>query len=92
MMKNLKSKLVAAAMLIGLGSAMLSQAAPGRFANKTWGKRTSGVYVDLTGHSTDEYSCTGSSGVCTAVYPTTQNPNTDASNPISIQPGVFSGL
>ncbi|TWR26781.1 hypothetical protein FPZ42_07015 [Mucilaginibacter achroorhodeus] len=89
-MKNLKFKLAAAALVLGIGSALATASNP--FANKTWGRQSNGVYVDLTGHSPDEYNCTASSSVCTAIYPATQNPNTNPANPISIQQGAFSGL
>ena len=91
-MKNLKSKLAAMAMILGLGSALVTSAAPRNMANKTWGHRANGTYVDLTGKTEDDYDCTGSTNVCTAVYPSTQDPNSDPANPISTIPGQFSGL
>lgn len=88
-MKNLKFKLAAAALVLGIGSAM---ATANNFANKTWGRQSNGTYVDLTGHTPDEYRCDDSSNICTAVYPATQNPNVNPNNPISVVQGTFSGL
>lgn len=90
-MKNLKSAFVAAAMILGLGSALLTNAAP-RPDTKTWGHRTDGSYVDLTGEDPADYRCTGSTQICKAVYPASQDPNTNPANPISLVAGVFSGL
>jgi hypothetical protein len=89
-MKNLKVKMSMLAVVIGFAGAFASSA-HGSFANKTWGRESSGLYVDVTGQNQGtDYNCTGSSGICTAVYPATQNPNSNPNNPISTTPGVFS--
>jgi hypothetical protein len=91
-MKNLKSAFVAAAMIVGLGSALLTSAAPRNPDTKTWGHRTDGSYVDLTGENPADYRCSESPNICKAVYPATQNPNSNPASPISTVPGNFSGL
>ncbi|MES2063577.1 MAG: DUF6520 family protein [Bacteroidota bacterium] len=89
-MKNLRLKLAVAALVLGLGSAMATT--HHAFANKSWGHRTDGSYVDLTGVNPNRYSCAESEETCIAVYPATQNPNTNPANPVSIIFGTFSGL
>jgi hypothetical protein len=91
MMKSLKVSLSALAILLGLGSALLTSAAP-HFSNKTWGRDPlTGVYTEVTGqHQGSDYTCKSAITVCTAVYPATQNPNADPSNPISTVLGDFS--
>ncbi|WP_219124113.1 hypothetical protein [Mucilaginibacter sp. 21P] len=84
--------MAAVAMILGVGSALISAAAPSHFANKVWGHRSDGSYVDLTGKTPADYSCTSSSAVCTATYPQNQNPNVNPANPISTTSGTFSGL
>jgi hypothetical protein len=91
-MKNFKLTLSVAALALGLGSAVMTSAAPSGFANKSWGHRADGSYVDLTGVNPNTYSCSESDNICIAVYPSTQNPNTNPANPVSTLPGTFSGL
>ncbi|QHS56557.1 hypothetical protein GWR56_13770 [Mucilaginibacter sp. 14171R-50] len=91
-MKNLKSTFAAAALILGLGSALLTSAATQQPGTKTWGHRTDGSYVDLTGENPADYRCTGSMQICKAVYPDTQDPNVNPANPISTVAGEFSGL
>lgn len=89
-MKNLKVKLSAMAVILGLGAA-LATAAPASFSNKAWGKLSNGTYLDVTGQQQGtDYNCTASAAICTAVYPATQNPNVNPANPISTVAGTFS--
>ncbi len=79
------------AVVLGLGSALVTSAAPKPFANKTWGKLSTGAYIDITGeHQGTDYQCTSSTNTCTAVYPATQNPNSNPANPLSTVSGTFS--
>nr|WP_067055224.1 hypothetical protein [Mucilaginibacter sp. L294] len=91
-MKNLKSTFAVFALVLGLGSALLTSAAPRHLNTKIWGHRTDGSYVDLTGEDPADYRCTGTTQICKAEYPDTQNPNANPANPISTVAGVFSGL
>jgi hypothetical protein len=90
-MKKLKVSLAAMAVVLGLGSALVTSAAPKPFANKTWGKLANGTYVDVTGQTQGiQYDCTGVTGTCTATYPAAQNPNSNPASPLSIVAGTFS--
>jgi len=89
-MKNLKVKLSALAIILGLGAAFAS-ASPHAFANKKWALLSDGNYLDVTGQvKGSDYQCDNSSHTCTAVYPATQNPNVNPANPISQEIGTFS--
>ncbi|RFZ85114.1 hypothetical protein DYU05_05795 [Mucilaginibacter terrenus] len=97
MMKNLKLKMAALALLIGSGAAFASvNHKP--VLNKRWGlDRSSGQYVDVTGKMVGiGYECTGTSETCTAEFPSDVNPNNQAgdSHPgtvagTNIEPGIF---
>ena len=82
-MKRIKINLALIAVLLGAGAAFAANSH--NRSNITWGKLSNGTYV--IADSNDK--CTSSSGLCEAVYPAGQDPNTDPSNPISTVPGVF---
>jgi hypothetical protein len=96
-MKNLKVKMAAMALLIGTGAAFAS-VAPKAFTNKKWGlDRATGLYIDVTGETKGVgYSCTGVSETCTAQFPSDVDPNNQAGDAhpgtvagTNIEPGVF---
>ncbi|GAA4326212.1 hypothetical protein GCM10023149_28880 [Mucilaginibacter gynuensis] len=94
-MKKLSIRFALAAAILGIGSAYAGNA--NHFAVKKWGlDRSTGLYVDVTTASPSTYSCTGSSGVCTATYDSDVNPNNQAgdthpgtADPITIVNGTF---
>jgi hypothetical protein len=97
-MKKLKVSFLALAALLG-SAAAFATTAHRPFTNKTWGlDRSSGLYIDVTGQiKGDGYTCTASSGTCTADYPSDVNPNDQAHDAhpgtvagTNIQLGVFS--
>lgn len=97
MMKNLKIKLAILAILMGVSAAFAT--APHRaFANQKWGRdAATGLYLNITGQSKGiDYTCTGSSAVCTAVYPQGVDPNDQdhdaypgTAAPVSTELGAF---
>jgi hypothetical protein len=89
-MKSLKVKLAMLAMVIGLGSAFAT-VKHHALSDRKWSRdASSGQYQDITGQTQGiEYDCDLASSVCTATYPEGQNPNSDASNPVSVETGVF---
>jgi hypothetical protein len=82
-MKRIKMNLAVIAVLLGTGAAFASKAP--RQDNIAWGKLSNGTYVVADANDT----CTGASGLCKAVYPSGQDPNSDPSNPISTTAGAF---
>ena len=96
-MKKLKISMTALAVILGIGSA-LAATSYRPFTNKTWGlNRATGLYVDVTGQiKGSDYTCSISSGTCTADFPSDVNPNDQANDAhpgtvmgTNIQTGVF---
>ncbi|OCX54303.1 hypothetical protein BEL04_08575 [Mucilaginibacter sp. PPCGB 2223] len=89
-MKNLKVKLAALAMVIGLGSAFATVKHVA-LSDRKWSYDASlDQYTDITGQQKGiNYDCDEASSVCTATYPQAQDPNQDDSNPVSVETGVF---
>jgi hypothetical protein len=91
-MKNLKSKMAAVAILLSAGAAFAS-AAPAHFANRKWARNPlTNTYIDITGQAKGvDYSCSANTSViCTATYAEGVNPNTQAATPLSTETGEFS--
>jgi len=89
-MNNLKVKLSALAIILGIGAAFAS-ATPHAFASKKWALLSDGSYLEVTGQvKGSDYQCDNASRTCTAVYPAAQDPNTNPANPISTETGTFS--
>jgi hypothetical protein len=84
-MKNLRLKFAAAALILGIGSAMATT--HHAFANRTWGyDQSTGKYIEVS--TTPGYSCVGSAQTCTADYPLDVDPNNQAgdAHPGTAQP------
>ena len=74
-MKDLKIKLAAMAILLGIGSAFAT-VTPHRTDLKRWGKYPSGLYTEVTGDvKGTDYFCNGMSSICTEEYPADVDPN-----------------
>jgi len=82
-MKRIKLNLALIAVLCGTGAAFASKA--NSFTNVTWGRLANGTYVIADANDT----CSGTTGLCKAVYPQGQDPNIDPENPISTVNGTF---
>ena len=91
-MKNLKVKMSMLAIVAGFGFAFAGSA-HGAFSNRKWAKQSTGSYTDITGQVIGvDYSCKASTNTCTAVYPSTQDPNLNPANPVSTEAGDFKPL
>lgn len=90
-MKNLRSKMAIAAILLSAGAAFAG-AAPSHFASHKWARNPlTGAYTDITGQVKGiNYSCSSASTVCTATYPEGVNPNNQVATPLSTENGQFS--
>lgn len=88
-MKRSSLKISVLALVMGVGAAMATSA-HASFANQTWGRKSATLYINVTGqHQGSDYTCSGTTSVCTAVYPAGQDPNVNPANPISTTPGTF---
>jgi hypothetical protein len=90
MMKNLKIKLAALALILGVSGAFATMK-PRHFDARKWSRNAaSGAYTDITGEQLgQDYNCQFSSAVCTATYPAGQDPNTKSDTPLSVENGIF---
>lgn len=89
-MKNLKIKLAALALILGVSGAFATMK-PRHFDAHKWSRdATTGAYTDITGKLLgQDYNCQVSSSVCTATYPASQDPNTNSDSPLSVENGIF---
>jgi hypothetical protein len=73
-MKSLKMNMSVLALLLGVSAATF--AAVNKSADRKWGLRSNGQFVDVTSQSQgNQYLCSGLTNTCTEMYPEGVNPN-----------------
>ena len=96
-MKKLKVSLSALVVILGIGSAFAT-VTKHDLANRKWGRDPlTGVYTDITGgEKGTDYTCTGTSIVCSEEYPADVDPNNQAGDthpgtalPMNVESGSF---
>ena len=87
-MKNLKVKLSAIALVLGLGTAFATVQHHDPSDRKWTKDPSSGLYSEITGQEEGtNYDCNESTARCSETYPEAVNPNTNpATGPLHVEP------